>query len=392
MIKVSRALTVFAVLLFLVFLGGGVPAFAAFVLNGNPADTTAETTVISTGTDNKANYSDANLNPRDQLTGANTFSITVTAEYGLCYPNDGLTKFSTRGFPRTFLWLAENDGNAPMTFTLTWESYPSTSPAAKGWVFDVYNYPSGTPLASNTEFTVPDDSAVAWGVTITPSLEASDSPDTSSGHLNFTLKMKDNYPTPGSETLQTDYTGYTGVNGKEYGGLTINMLGVEDILTIKTPVLTMTRTATIDSPNNYVLGTKHDAVPGALYSSVVNVSNEGSDVAKFVVIIDKVPEHMVAYKMNVQNPEDNVNVTSPNIAYYNPGGLNNWNCYVTSEATPDMSFGAPGWVYVTTFEASPVAFPTGDVITYVKFEKGYGTNEDLESGAWVRLQWSAYIK
>lgn len=391
MIKVSRALVLFAVLLSLVFLWAGAVAFAyTFALSGNPADTTAETTVTSTGSNNKANYFDANLNPYTQITGANNFSGTLTAEYGLVYRGDNTSgnQFSTRGVPKTFQIIAENNGNWPMTFTLTYESYPS--PEAKGWLFDVYNMPSGTPLASNTEFMVPDDSWVSWEVRITPSTEVGDSPDTSMGHFIWTLKMKEAYPTPGSNIWGGTYTSYRGVNGLYYGGLTVDIPGIEDSVTIKSPVITITREAVVDSPDYYVNGTKHDPVPGSLYTVLMTVSNEGSGTAQNIVLIDNVPANMVAYKYNVQEPEENVDVTLG--VGGNTTGVD-WYIYYTtsSEVELDRSYGGAGWLMMPVEGPGPEGdneLPIPSAATFIKWQSA----GPIPGGKYNALQWSCYIK
>ena len=125
---------------------------------------------------------------------------------------------------------------------------------------------------------------------------------------------------------------------------------------------------------------------------VYTVSNEGTGNANNVIIIDKVPNaSMIAYKYNVVNPEDNVNVTA---SAYDAGGPNmhNWNFYYTtsSEAELDRSYDGAGWVYWSA-GGSGRQLPAGVTVTFVKFQK-VDAGEALVPGEWARLQWSCYIR
>jgi hypothetical protein len=157
---------------------------------------------------------------------------------------------------------------------------------------------------------------------------------------------------------------------------------------LETAVLTLTRTATVDSPDNYILG-EHDPVPGSLYTMLVTVSNEGTGVARNVIIVDKVPAaNMVAYKVNVQETEDNVNVTSG--LGGNTTGIS-WNVFYTTNPSPDMDYDGAGWTQLPPGEPeSDDEYAIPSTATFIKWQ----SNPDVgvPSGTYNTFQWSCYIK
>jgi len=369
----------------LFFLSGVAGAFTQ-VFDGNPGDTPAGSTVTA---EVKSNYRDINLNPRDLVTDSG-FSDTVTAEYGItAIGTETGEKITTMGFPQVWPLLFLNEGNAPFTYTITYET--ELSAEAAGWDFSFYlGTNEALEIASGTEMTLAEDQGISYEVKITPSTEAADSPDTSIGRLDLWLNADEDYPAPGDDDsfYFGFYSGYTGVNGLDYGGTTESGYG-SDWAKIQTPVLTMTRTSTIDSPDDYALGI-HDPVPGSLCTVLIYVSNEGTGTADDVVFIDKVPDNMVAFKWNIGEPEDTVEVTAAGYTTGNGGSSNyqNWVIYYTSEANPGTSYDASGWVSLGS-PGSEGSIPAA--ATFVKWQK-VDAGSELEPGQWIRAQWSCYIK
>ena len=279
-----------------------------------------------------------------------------------------------------------------MTFSVTYEAKPSAE--AIGWTHAVYlGTGESAPVASGTSFTLAEDEGVSLEVKITSSTEAAHSPDLSQYRVNLYWHPSQSYPAAGSAVL--NYGGivrlyyYTGVNGLTYGGATAEY-SIPDILQIQTPVIKMTRTATVDSPTLYTLGT-HDPVPGSLYTISITASNEGMGTADHVIIVDKVPDKMVAYKCNVQESEDNVNVTAP--AGADSGGSSGWTFYYTisSEVDVNKNYEGAGWVSLGD-PAAELTIPSA--ATFVKWQTGGwgGAYVWPPKGSWVRHQWSCYIK
>jgi hypothetical protein len=392
-----RASTVSVLLIFGMYILSGSALAWIYQATGNTADTPTGTTLISTGENSKVDYKDANSNPRDVVSGANTFTKLVTTEYGMSFggtdwANQGVFS-STRGFTKIWPLHYVNNGNAPMTFSVTYEAIISAE--AIGWTSAVYlGTGESAPVASGTSFTLAEDEGVSLEVKITSSTEAAHSPDLSSYLVNLYWHPSQKYPAAGSAVLpfaggRLNLFYYFGVNGLTYGGATAEY-SLPDTLKIETAVIKMTRTATTDSPDLYTLG-EHDPVPGSLYTISITASNEGMGVANNVVIVDKVPDDMVAYKCNVKESEDNVNVTAP--AGADSGGSTGWTFYYTisSEVDVDKDYDGAGWV---SLEDPAGELPIPSAATFVKWQTGGWGGADTwpPKGSWVRHQWSCYIK
>jgi hypothetical protein len=395
-----------------------------FEESGNPRDTTAGTNITNEAA---SYYHDLNLNPRDLINGG-AYSEYVTSEYGLSYPKSSddynQVQIRTRGIPLSQYLVLMNNGNALFTGSVTWELTKSTD--AVGWAHEVYMTTSAggrIAMSSGSEFTVPDNDVATLETIITPSTEAADSPDSSWMNIVFWVNNSNNYPKAGS--LETDVFAWLGAPGYllyhyyngaasndpvspngifSYGG---NVLGLslEAEATIETAVLNVTKWATVDSPDTYLYG-RHDPVPGALCTTSIIMTNEGSTKAEYFLVIDRIPDNMVGYKVNVQEPEDNVNVTAPswggNSVIESP---QSWNVYYTTDTEPDRTWDGVGWTScgdgnITLGTPTEVLDIPSDA-TFIKFQSNMSNDSGIgeflsrsENGGspqWTRITWSATI-
>ena len=365
-------------------------AWANYAHTGSPLDTTAETTVISDGANNQVYYHDLNLNPRNTVT-SETFTLKASSEYGISHGFNELDTVNdllvtTRGFGNVWPQSIVNEGNAPISFNITYEAF--NLGGASGWIEQFYLATNEASVGSGTSFTLAEDEWVSFEVKVLSSFEASRSPDGSSGGYLFFINFPTSYPFSGTDINHWAW-GYRAPNGLYYGGNTSFEVRY-DIVTIETAVLEMTRSATVDSPDSYS-GGRHDPVPGSLYTILLTLTNEGSAGTGFdstgIVVIDKVPDNMTAYKIDVQEPEPLVNVTSGTGVN---GSVANWDVYYTTtgEAYLDRSWGGAGWnVFGIGDMGAEYTLPSD--ATFVKWES---RNNAMAPTEFEVFQWSCTIK
>ena len=166
---------------------------------------------------------------------------------------------------------------------------------------------------------------------------------------------------------------YTGANAILYGGTweTYDLVMAQ----VSAPVLNLTRTSTLDAPAAYS-GERHDAVPGAVVTFTITISNEGGASAEAVILIDKVPDNTKLAHVNATGNTTNVTIEAAQGNFYG------WTVYYTTEASPLTTYEAPGWTLIgTTAAGGDGEFP-GDGHTYlntspeadavwIKWEKQY---------------------
>jgi hypothetical protein len=363
--------------IFLLLISGG--AFAVtYEATGNPGDTLAGTPITLESSNNTFNYKNSGQD-RPTVEGG-THRITTGIEMGFSAPQspDGVYYLpATPG--STYTWDIEitNEGNADLT-TLTTLSAFSNSPSGSGWTGELSL--EGTNYGTSALVTIEEDTAVHCQLLLTPATTETGAPDASTGTINFTL-------TTGYGDAGTSGAGgysYDGLNNLTYGGkgyISATNYG----LTIEAPVMTITRTSTVDAPEKFLGdgGGVHASVPGSLWTFTISYTNEGTGNAEEVVIVDKVPDKCAAYKFNVQEGEDRVNVTAP------VETSTGWVAYYSTNDNPFTNYGALGWNYVGPLTGTDTELEIDSSAKWVKWQR---ETASMEPGENATLQWSVYVK
>jgi len=348
--------------LFLMVIAGGALADPLFHTSGNPGDTPAGTVIRSSTEVNTFDYEDVLSHPRDTVYGA-TIEITAAAEKGFSTASIGIYPvplriesigglsaevyfYLTPGSTEIAASVVTNEGNAPITLTVAVSpiSYGGT-PGADHWQLGIWE--GATDYGLSRTKTISDDADYSSEIRLTPATTEADSPDLSACVFTATVTTEVSNHTGNEFSLSPPkMLCYTGANDLTYGGLAYAGPNIT-LSTVEAPVLVISRTMTVDSPSSYEgWGSVHDFVPGALWTFTITYTNEGSGPASNVMIFDKVPANCVPHKIDVQNPENHVNVTAP---------------YMTGEAT---------W-YIMVSEDDPPDFTTPHSLTLWATEAGW---------------------
>lgn len=358
-----------------------------FIASAAPTTDTATGIVIfADGTKTTLNYTDTSGSSKATVTGE-TITTTVTSEYGFAdmpaWSNQDITP-TTLG---TYEWVITNEGNDSDKYTITTRitfvgtaAYPSFD--GTGWLVSTeggLTTSYGTVLAAlnknaprfkvSTTEPVAEDDKYYIRVIVYPSTLESLSPDGS--HVVVTVEVL---------TPTTPVGTYEGANGVLYGGIGSDSDG--NMVRIKTSRMTMNRTATVDAPTKYILngGGTHDAVPGSVITYTIIVTNEGSEVAKYVLLVDKVPGSTEAFHTGM-NGDVNGRVT---ITAGAPSGAG-WAIYYTTEANPTITYEANGngWISTTEGKLLPAA------ATYIKWQSSEVAANSKPVGT---FKWGVMIK
>lgn len=315
-------------------------------------DTVTGTPITAEGQNNFMRYTDAGGAPKD-IVSTESITTVVMPMYGfggLFDPDPSHQQVTTPGVPKTYTYVISNEGNDSDTYTLS--THVTQMAGATGWTIAILNSDGITPMSS---IGLSEDGSDNILVKVTPGSLPSQAPNGS--YVVVTLE---------ASTAKTPVGVYLGANGISYGG-TSDAINAT-VTTIETSVMTLSRTATVDAPTTYISngGGAHDAVPGAVITYTIMVSNEGSSYANNVIIVDKVPTSTEAAHMGAtaagQDGLTHVTITVPQV---NPAA--GWSAYFSTLDSPDTTYGAPsGWTSIT---AVPTSFATGSGITYVKYEK-----------------------
>jgi hypothetical protein len=371
------------VVLLVTLLGVGVAHSQNWTYNGNPLDNPAYTPITGEAADNTVNFTDLNGNPRDENTGT-AITETVQPIYGLMTTNvPSNTKLTTtRGIPVSWEVELRNEGNATFDYSFTFEGTEDLG--AESWEFEVMLATNEAALASPVAGSLADDEYISYLLRVTPSTEASESPNLAVGTLEVWFHPGGNYPAAGTLEGAASYIFYyPGAGGSEFGGIVSTVEG-SYTAKINTPAFTLTRVATVDSPDGSAWA--HYPVPGSLYIITMTYSNTGYDTAYDVVIVDEVPlfPSMEAYKANVAEPESNVVITA------SQGDATGWTVYYTTEgsATVDKTYGGGSWVSLGALTVGTEEYTIPTTATFVKWEKAsVADTEDSKT-----LQWSLSVR
>jgi hypothetical protein len=356
-----------------------------------PLETAAGTIITAEGFSCYLQSNDSMSNPLPNSYAA-TIETVVAAMYGFD-PLADLTDWNntTPGNRLTYVYVVTNEGNA--NDTAWWGPHITTGGAAG---FDGFHW---TVLITAEGYTMLyldgnvhiDPAGYWWGnsqdpnllakganrtvyMTVTPSILETESPD--GAYLMITLE---------GYSISTPIGVYYGANNITYGGTS----EIRDLTytCIASPVMKMTRVATVDAPrttNGKYSGGAHDAVPGAVITFSLLISNEGSVSAKNVQIMNNVPYvggTMTTWLCHVgagtgfQGTIPNVTITAPS------PDATGWKAYYSIYAFPMTDFGyiGPQWV---TVDAWP-AYVNNSSAMWVKFEKATVTaSEDAKTINW----------
>ena len=360
----------------------------------NPDDVPAGTLVTTEATDTKLEYDDVNDNLKTTEEGT-TITDSVEAVYGLTadvVPSGSKIIYLTPGVTNEWYFMVSNEGNAEMSWTLSWETTYGGGTSGTGWHEKWFRPTDEVEVVSGTSYKYLDNTYKEFDLRIYASTVEANSPDGSYASVTFYIIPDQVYPKAG--IIDDGGTGlyyYEGVRGdgtgdkeEALGGFYTN---VEDLYTgeVQAPLMMLTRISTVDAPDNY-RGDKHDVVPGSLITFMLFYDNTGAGAARDVVVIDKVPDDTEAYKFDVQEAEDNINVTASKESDY---GTTGWYRYYTT-SSPPSSFDYDGsgadhgnWILSgssgeTTMEVTS---------TYVKWERA-----TVEASENKMLQWSVTVK
>jgi uncharacterized repeat protein (TIGR01451 family) len=340
----------------------------AFALD---SDTASGVLITAPGTENLLQYKDVGmvLQPTAE---SSTITVEVTAMYGLREPlADYGTVVTTAGLVKTYDYIITNEGNNSSTFTISVDA--TLSNGANTWTVELYDGSNllvsrtSTGVISTTEVLTEDEDRLLT-VKVTPNSDPTKSPNGSYTTAVFR-----------ASTANTPVGYYLGANANQYGGAA--SASDSAITTIESSVMTITRTATVDSPTAYITngGGAHDAVPGAVITYKINYNNTGASSAESVIIIDKVPNDTTAgHMMGASGTLTNVTITSL------PTSSTGYSVYYSTSATPSRDYGnATGWT--STSVGTDLHGISG--ITYVKFEKASVAVAETKD-----LTWGVIIK
>jgi hypothetical protein len=342
-----------------------------------PLETAAGVIITADGTACNLNYTDGGgvSNPQVTTTSINT---VVAAMYGFdLLANLPDWNYTTAGKGLTYNYIVTNESNTYSPCSVKYYVTPIGPSGFNGtnWTVSIteeggYSYLSYTGPFSGTYTSLAHSLTNGANqnknmrdnvyLNVTPSSNASESPDGS--YLVVTLEVYASLTPAGV---------YFGANSITYGG-TSDSTDLTDTC-IHTSVMTMTRVTTVDAPrtaSGQYTGGAHDAVPGAVVTFTMSVSDEGSVSAQNVQIIDKVPYvggSMTTWLCHVgaglgfQGSVPNVTITAPS------PDATGWRSYYSIYSTPMTDYGyiGPQWV---TVDAWP-AYINSSQAMWVKFEK-----------------------
>jgi hypothetical protein len=403
------------ILMLLVLFAWGAMA-ATFRGTGNPDDTLAGTPITSESASNTMNYKDSYGNTKEAVLFP-PLQIIVGADAGFsaaAVPEGDV--YSTPGSTEVWTMILTNEGNVKFTVVAT-SSAVSVSPSGGHWLTTIEangtTYAPGQPVGITLE---EDSDFTPVTIKIWSATTETDAPEGSTGTVTYWFDTPGYTYFSGHQISTIEGLGYyTGANDLTYGQIAGSISGVSVNVQIQAPVVTITKTATVDSPLSYRgWGGVHDLVPGSVITYTIAFSNEGTAQAKNIAIVDRVPApDCVALGMNLKEDNvgmfSNVNITAPDM-FGNPSW---WVLYSTEEAPPldyfnpleDFS-GSPhydnGWVYgpgaIAIDEhldppyATPGAFLVYDAdarftMKWVKFETA-----TIEAGDYGTIQWQVMVK
>ncbi|MFC1767121.1 hypothetical protein ACFLZ2_01020 [Candidatus Margulisiibacteriota bacterium] len=341
-------------------------------------DTPTATTITATGTDNTLTYTDTTLTLQPTESATNIDTVVVSM-YG--FNNDIATpadQNTTAGTPVQYDYVITNEGNASDTYGVSYTAVYYDG--AANWTFNLYDVDGAATLGAVADTVynagpVTEDGSYPFFLAVLPSI---DTAVESSNGANAIVTV----------TITTDAVPvgvYTGANANVYGGTWEASDPTKT--TISAGVMTLTRTATVDAPDDYItnkggLG-HHDAVPGAVITYIITVSNEGSANATNVIIADRVPTNTTGAHISAEAGSEGslVNVEITAGPQTNAG---DWTKSYSDSDSPGLSHGeTSGWTEITA------SLLINDIAAdyYVKFEKA-----SVAPGEYATMNWGVTIQ
>lgn len=366
-------------MVFILSLGGAASA-ALHNADGNPSDTPADTPITSEGNVNYMEYQDVVGNPKETV-DSNTVTDITSAEHGFYTTNlpSTLTFYSAPGGAISWVISVTNEGNADETLTFDRDGFVYSG-GASNWDAR-YTYAGSSTYEYGVETSLSDNDDEFATLTITPSTEENDSPDGSTGSFETWVDVG----LEGLDTGSEEEGMYSGANNYQYGGHTL-VEGIIYKVNIMAPILQIDKTAIVDAPTSseaYQTGNINAAIPGSLWTFMIEYENIGTGTAESVVIYDKVPDNCWAYKANVQNPEADGRIILTDI---DTDSTADWSRYYSTSASPAWGYGATsGWTAIGNSGSESSVLPTNTV--WIKWEKA-----SVAAGENELLQWSVEIK
>lgn len=335
-------------------LGFALVAYAVtFDTTGNPGDVHAGTTITSVATFETLNYQDPNGGKMDTAVAASDVVLTVEAEYGYSGPGSPPDLSVAPGDIVTHEYMVTNEGN------VTDEGYQISSwydhfNTASGWTVEVWvgdpptfykTLEAGVASTESAPFNDDSDSPLSYKVII-----PTDVSKVANGSYIIILTT--------FETTNTPVGKYTGGNYLTYSGWGVASDEVKD--QVEAPILTLTRTASVDAPFKYN-GGRHDAVPGSVITFTMTYSNEGGGSAESIVLVDKIPNYYVpGVEGGTRLAHVNVKGATANVTI--EGGQGNgvgWTVSYSTFESPDKTYGvgSPTWELIGVLTTGDEYFP-----------------------------------
>jgi len=355
------------VLLFLFFL-------ALMAYQASSVGTTAATTITATGTNCTLDYTDLDANAKPQITAASDIAITVDPIYALAALNEPADADVSVDTPRYYTYTVENKSNASETYALSKGATDYGASGGSGWTVTIVESDSDDVI---TELLVPEAGTEDFRIKVVPA--------------NLALYGHQASVTVTVAPQNTPAGTYAGANGVTYGDLDTD--SDTTITSFAGPLLTLTRTATVDAPTAYIAlddDLDHDAVPGAVITYTYTYSNTGDTSSESNIFIDKIPTNTVIAQVNTTEVL-NVSITAAQSTAVG------WSVSTTTEASLSSArtaYGAADWTLIGTIEGNGDwangGFASGNFFAspaletaWIKFEKLHvGTAEDNKTLTW----------
>ena len=374
-------------------LAGGLIIFqgVAAAQPNTPTDVPAGTIITAEGYDVYINYKDTALNPKAPIYGT-TLEATVLPIYGLSGPGTPADQYTEPSVGVYYQYLIYNEGNDSDVIKLNLGTASYNGSYGDAWTFEIIRDDDQNGIADDTdtvtdEVLLSEDGNAYFFVKVTPSANAGDG---SSGTVQVTASSES---TPAGE--------YIGANANIYGGP--QYVTDESTTYLNAPVMTFTKTATVDAPGTYISGGDHDAVPGAVITYTNTYSNEGNADASSLLIKEEIPIFGTTEAAHVNITDtigagniDNVTISAPQSTAYTYTSAK-WTAYYSTFESPSPSdYSGAGathgdWVLLGILAGNGVFYhdPTLPRTTtrWIKFE-----NTTVEAGEYGTLTWGVVIR
>lgn len=387
--KIKNVLFLFGILILFGIVTAGAAEAVTYDTTGNPDDTLAGTVITAEAANNELNYTDINGNSKPPVFADVDIETVVLPTYG----------FNMALLPDYSMIVDQmvsnesgitNEGNASDSITMTFEA--SFADAGSGtWTIYIKKNPGaiqltqltpGSPSYTTTEVYAEDADIIFFHEVTTPT-----SAGTPGGVVVITTE---------ATTANAPVGEYTGANGLTYGGQ--GATSETTYYTLYKPLMQLTRTSTVDAPNNYT-GDDHDAVPGSVATYTLTYNNAGNTSAASVVIVDRIPTPEAALQANIAHFNANTTARTNVTIDAGQGSASGWDIYYSDDDNPTKSYvgsAGSGWLSVGTLTPNTVQFPGTDLYTngsteftakWVKWEKASvaaAENDSLTYGVTIR--------